>query len=481
MKPCRILFTAAAVFWAFSCKPTQEEVKPEIKIPAESQEVFSSGISFPENQSASVQTTTVSFTASESWSANVTDTKASSWLSVQPSSGGAGTVNMTVTAQPNTVETARSASVTIKCGSFTKSFSVTQAGNPPAVIAVESISLDKTELALVEGEEATLAATVKPENATDNTVIWSTSNAEIATVEGGKVTAVKEGEAVITAAAGEKSATCKVTVSRKVIEVESITLDMAEVNLVEGEEVALVATVNPENATDKTVTWTTSNAEVATVEDGKVTAVKEGTATITAKAGEKEATCKVAVTKKVIPVESVTLNKTTLSLTKGQSETLTATVSPDNATDKTVTWSSSDATIASVDPNGKVTAMKSGTTTITAKAGEKSATCAVTITTPVESVSLDQTSITLEIGKTATLVATINPSDADEKTIQWTTSSASVATVANGVITAEAEGTATITATVGGKSATCVVTVKKKELGGDDPEGFEYGGEEEEW
>ena len=113
--------------------------------------------------------------------------------------------------------------------------------------------------------------------------------------------------------------------------------------------------------------------------NGKVTAVKAGTATITAKAGDKSATCAVTVKAKVISVTSVELSKTELKLKEGESETLTATVKPDDASNKTVTWSTSDATVATVDSNGKVTAVKYGTATITAKAGEKSATCAVSV------------------------------------------------------------------------------------------------------
>lgn len=217
MKPRCILFIMAIILFAISCGKTQEEekpvVKPEIKIPAESQAVFSSGISFPEYTGTSAQESTLSFTATESWTTDVTDTKASSWLSVRPTNGGAGTVNMTVSALPNPGESERSAKVTIKCGTVTKTFSVTQAGNPPKVIAVESITLDKAELTLVEGEDATLTTTMTPDNATDKTITWSTSNAEVATVVDGKVTAIKEGTATITAKAGEKEAACKVTVT----------------------------------------------------------------------------------------------------------------------------------------------------------------------------------------------------------------------------------------------------------------------------
>ena len=303
----RCLFLAgAASLLVLSCGKTPEkekpEVKPEITVPSESQAVFSSGLSF--EAGPQVQTSKVSFTTTASWSADVTDTKASAWVSVQPASGAAGTVNMTVSAQPNTVEDARRATVTIKCGTVTKAFTVTQAGAPPSDIPVESVSLDKTELSLVEGDSETLTATVKPDNATDKTVTWSSSDGSVATVDAnGKVTAVKEGTATITAKAGEKTATCTVTVAKKVIAVESVTLNKESLALVEGDSETLTATVKPDNATDKSVTWSSSDSSVATVDaNGKVTAVKEGTATITAKAGEKSATCTVTVKKNVFEI-----------------------------------------------------------------------------------------------------------------------------------------------------------------------------------
>ena len=546
MRAYHYLCASAAIFLLFSCekkeedKPKPEPVTPKIEIPQESQAIFSQGISIESGTSA--QSQTVKFTTTAAWSADVTDTKASTWLSVQPTSGSAGTVVMTVTAQPNTGTEGREASVTIKCGTVTQKFTVKQAGVPnvdvsevtldkaeltlvegqeaelkatvkpddatdkmvtwtssdeavatvadgkvnavkagtttitakagakeatckvtvtAALVPVESIKLDKESLNLVEGAKATLTATVTPDNATDKTVTWTSSDEAIATVVNGEVTAVKEGTASITAKAGDKEATCKVTVTKNIIAVTSVTLDKTSLELVEGDETSLTATVTPDNATDKTVTWTTSDAAIATVNDGKVTAVKEGNATITAKAGDKEATCSVKVAEKVIEVESITLSKTTLNLKKGESETLTATVSPDNATDKTITWSTSNAEVATVE-NGKVTAVKSGTATITAKAGEKTATCAVTVTTPVESVALDQTSVTLEEGKTLKITATITPTDADDKDITWSTSNAAVASVENGVITAVAEGSATIAASAGGKSASCKVTVQRK-------------------
>ena len=460
----------------YSCeKPSQPQPKPEekpaISIPTQSQAVFSNGISFtpPSPQTANQpQTQTVSFTATESWNATVADTKASTWLTVEPSSGGAGTVNMTVTAQPNDTDKARKASVTIKCGSMNKTFTVEQAAKAAANVAVTEIILDKTKLTLKEGDSETLLATVKPDDATDKTVTWSTSDESIAKVDyNGKVTAVREGSTTITAKAGEKSATCAVSVSKKVVDVTSVTLNKTELTLTEGDSETLTATVKPDDATDKTVTWTSSDASIASVDaNGKVTAVKDGSATITAKAGEKTATCAVTVSKNVVAVTSVTLNKTELTLTEGDSETLAATVKPDDATDRTVTWSTSDATVATVDNNGKVTAVKEGSATITARAGEESATCAVSISKKVievASVTLNKTELILTEGDSETLTATVKPDDATNKTVTWSTSDESIAKVDNnGKVTAVKEGTATIIARAGAKSATCALSVRRK-------------------
>ena len=166
------------------------------------------------------------------------------------------------------------------------------------------------------------------------------------------------------------------------IVVTSVTLDKTELALTVGDAAAqLKATVAPDNATDKTVTWSIDKTSVATVDaTGKVTAVAEGTATITAKAGDKTATCKVTVKANVVAVTSVKLDKTELALTVGDAAVqLKATVAPDNATDKTVTWTSDKPAVATVDATGKVTAVAEGEATITAKAGDKTATCKVTV------------------------------------------------------------------------------------------------------
>jgi uncharacterized protein YjdB len=336
-------------------------------------------------------------------------------------------------------------------------------------VDVTGVTLDKETATLTAaGATVELVATVAPDNALDKTVVWSTSNAEVATVdENGVVTAVANGTATITAKAGEFSATCEVTVA---VAVTGVTLDKETATLTAaGATVELVATVAPETAADKTVVWSTSNAEVATVdENGVVTAVANGTATITATAGGFSATCEVTV---AIKVEMITLNTTWGELTGlGATLQLIATVAPENAVDKTITWSSSTEAVT-VDETGLVTVVApyDGTVTITATAvNGVTATCMLTVT--AMQVTLDKTEVELTAwGATVELVATVAPEDAWDTSVTWTSSDETIATVdANGVVTALANGVVTITATAfDGAKAECVVTVK------DIPDGIE--------
>jgi len=164
------------------------------------------------------------------------------------------------------------------------------------------------------------------------------------------------------------------------VAVTGISLSPSSLTLNVGSSSTITATVSPSNATNTNVTWSSSDATVATVSNGKVTAVKAGTTTITAKTedGNFTATCAVTVT---VPVTGVTLNKSTLALTVGSNATLTATVAPSNATNQNVTWTSSNASIATVSSTGKVTGIKAGTATVTVTTvdGSKTATCTVTV------------------------------------------------------------------------------------------------------
>ena len=170
----------------------------------------------------------------------------------------------------------------------------------------------------------------------------------------------------------------------------------------------------------------------------------------------------------IYKVTKVELNKTSLTLDVNESETLTATITPSNATDQNVTWSSDNTSVATVDANGKVTAVAQGTATITATAqdgSEEKAVCSVTVNAaaavPVESVSLSPSTLTLEAGKSGALTAAITPDNATNKSVTWESSNAAVATVENGVVTAVGAGEAIITVTTadGGKTDACKVTV----------------------
>ena len=161
------------------------------------------------------------------------------------------------------------------------------------VTPATGVTLDQTELTLTAGKTASLKATVQPENTTD-TIVWSSSKEEVATVENGIVTAKAAGETVITATCGTVKAECAVTVTPPVM-ASAVTLDKTELNLYTGDTAALTAAIQPEDTTDPTIAWTTTDAEVASVQNGVVTAGKTGTATITASCGEAKAQCAVTV------------------------------------------------------------------------------------------------------------------------------------------------------------------------------------------
>lgn len=239
------------------------------------------------------------------------------------------------------------------------------------------------------------------------------------------------------------------------VKVTGISLNKTDITLTEGETETLTATVTPNDATNKTVTWGTSNSGIATVQGGKVMAVKEGTATITAKAGDKQATCKVTVNKKVVAVTDVTLNKTDLPLFVGQTETLVATVVPDNATDKTVTWESSAPDVASVE-NGSVKALKVGSATITVKAQDKSATCAVTVKEGTLNFTLSSTDAAILKAAGGSAKAVVSTSGS------WTvTSSESWLTVSPASGSAgDTEVTLTTTKHTGAQNRTAQITIK---------------------
>lgn len=341
-------------------------------------------------------------------------------------------------------------------------------------VAVTEVRLDKTATTLVEGDTEELIATVMPENATDMGIEWKSSDESVATVsQTGLVTALKEGSSAITVITndGGLKATCDVTVNKKIIAASEVQLNKKELTLTEGGTEKLVVTVKPDNATDKSVVWESSNTAVATVDqEGLVKAVKDGTAEITAKTKDGvSAVCKVTVNKKDIPVTEVQLNKEVMDLMEGDEEKLVVTVKPDDATDKSVVWESSNETVVTVDQNGLVKAVREGDAmiTVTAKNGV-SASCIVGVSKkniPVTGIALEQSSLLLPVGCTYTIKAHVQPSNATNQDIKWGSSNGGVATVdQTGKVTAVAAGTVDILATLAGKFARCTVQVDNVKL-----------------
>ena len=317
----------------------------------------------------------------------------------------------------------------------------------------------------------TIGSTVFPENSSNQLVIWSCSDESVASiiVNGNvcNVTPVGVGTATITAttADGGFSDSCEVSVTG--VPVTGVTLEPSSLTLGPGERRALTATVLPADASVKAVMWSSSDPDAVYVsESGEVVALAEnGSSTITAttKNGGFTATCEVTV--RYVPVTIVTLNKRTLTLPAGQSETLIATCYPENASNPVIVWSSSDETVATVSFDGTVTAnedCRGGTAIIRASSGSVMGTCTVTVTVPVTEVVLYTDNLSLEVGNTYQLEASVRPIYATNQNIIWSSSNPSVATVdSNGLVEALQDGSATITAASedGGYTDVCEVTV----------------------
>lgn len=315
-------------------------------------------------------------------------------------------------------------------------------------VDLDSISLNKTELNLEKGVSETLKVTYNPEAAgKGKTVTWSSSDAKVATVsKDGKVTAMAPGTAKITASVDGKTAVCTVNVTATL---KGISLNKSELNLKKGQSEKLVVSYDPADTTDKKdVVWASSDTSVVSVAaDGTVNALKGGTAEITAKVSDKTAVCKVTV--KEIHLNEISLSKAETMIAKGETETLKVIYNPEDTTDdKTVIWSSSNPEIASV-KDGVVTAIKAGTTEITAKVGDKTAVCKVTVNIPLESITISPSEMRLESGETKSFKVTYNPEDTtDDKTIRWNVEDNTIASVdENGNVTGLKGGVTTVSAT----------------------------------
>lgn len=316
-----------------------------------------------------------------------------------------------------------------------------------------------------------------PENTTPEIYIWSSSNPDIVSLELSgpklknccKVTALKDGETDITVSTENGiNASCHIVISE--VEITKIELNNNDVELLIGENKELTAKVTPDNASFKDLSYISSDKSVAKVgANGIIEALKPGECQIKVSNhdGKITAICNV----KVIPneVTNLILNQNKLNIEQGDTYKFETTIEPTIATDKTVTWVSSDENIAKIDADGTLTAVNVGECTITATSSnvEVKDECSVkVIPVSVKGLELNKTSSKILIGSNETLTATILPSNANNKKVSWGTSNATVAIVDNGVVTGLSAGNATITVTAedGGFIQTCEITVGGMEM-----------------
>ena len=281
-----LLLTASAIFTGCRNDDYEPEI-PEAIVVADPKSLEQT-VSADEKTGAS----TVEFTTLTSWTSSITEVPTTQstrdasemWVSISPSSGGAGNHEIEISLLPNTTGADRTVIITITSGGEDIQIRITQRYvRADGTIAVTGVTLNESALELTVGETETLIATVTPDNATNQAVTWSTSDAAIADVDAdGMVTAVSVGTATITATTVDGAHTATATVTVMPIAVTDITLDRSTLQLALGETETLIATVVPDYATNQAVTWLSSDEDIATVANGIITAVAAGTATITA-------------------------------------------------------------------------------------------------------------------------------------------------------------------------------------------------------
>lgn len=332
-------------------------------------------------------------------------------------------------------------------------------------LVATTVKFDVTTLTLKTGDYRQIKTTLTPNGSTDNDLIWQSSDTKIATVDtDGKVVAKSAGTCIImarTEAGGV--ATCTVTVTQGVT---GLVLNYSDKTIYKGAKVTLEASITPSTATKLEVTWKSSNSKVATIDSkGEVTGIAGGVTVITCTTtdGGYTATCVVTVKE---TVTSIKLNHSSYKLGIGKKVKLVAKVSSETATNQNVKWTSSNSKVASVSSTGKVTGIKTGNATITATAqdgSEVEATCDIRVVHLVSRVKLSRSTLTMYVGDSKKIKATISPKTATYKTAKWSTSDASIAIVqSDGTIIGIKAGSVMITAQAidsSGKKAICYVSV----------------------
>ncbi len=325
---------------------------------------------------------------------------------------------------------------------------------------VSEITFDMSDISAEPGETYALSYSYAPSGGGTPKLKWKSSDESVASVKNGVVTAKSVGTATITVSSrGGVSARCVIDVA---VPVSSVAFSTEELKIDRGDSAQLSVSVFPENATHKNLSWSSDNTSVALVDEtGSVTAVGSGSAVIRAVSSNGAAAeCRVTV---VTPVEALEISEGEISLRVSGTHRLSCTVLPEEAEDKALTWSSSNPGIASVDGDGNVTGMAAGDAVISASSGNRlTASCIVHVKVFVESLTLSAKTLKLSPGETYKLGCIVSPVSATDKTLAWSSSDTSVASVdSSGLVSAVSSGSAVITVSCAdGVSAKCEVLVQ---------------------
>lgn len=334
---------------------------------------------------------------------------------------------------------------------------------------ITSIKIENLGQEVYIGGEYQLKVTHTPADLTAPAYTWESSNPDIATIDNnGKLKALKEGQTTIKVTTSALNLTSSLTVSVLPIQATSIKLDKQTNEITTGESFTLTYKIEPENTTNKSVFWKTSDENIATVsKDGLVTAVSDGDVTITVSLGNLSDECKVKI--KPIKVSGIILDKTSITLERTEKQILTATVLPGNAKNKNITWSSSNEKIAKIDNDGNIEAISIGNAIITAttKDGNFKAECAIIVKPiSVKNIKLFPDNLTMLVGTAsvnAALTYNIQPLNADNQKISTNNSNPNIATwnAGTGVVTAHNVGKTIITVKTddGEHEASCTINV----------------------
>lgn len=335
------------------------------------------------------------------------------------------------------------ATITVKSVELNLSASSKIKVNP---IEAQTIKLTPESLGLILGDSILIEAFIQPENTTNKTIKWKSNNNSIAVVSDiGMVKSVGIGNTSITASIGSLSTSCEVIVNP--VKVEEIRLNTQSLKITIGSNAQLTATVLPDNATNKSLLWSSEDEDIATVsQNGVVEGVGVGKTKITATSGDVAVSCEVII--ESIKVTGISLSNTNVSIEVNDIVELEAIILPENATNKTVLWSSQDNSIAKIDQNGVITGIKAGNTTVTASTedGNFSASCEIEVKNiSIKEISLNNYNITLLPTEKESIIAYVYPENAYNKNLIWSSSNPYVANISKeGIVEALRLGSSTI-------------------------------------